>query len=317
VEATVQDFDFDARQEIRLSNDRLIGYLAPSRGGHLYELDVRSIEHNLAAGMNRRSEPYHDRLSVAPVSPAPSSAAEQCQGAEQRSEAECVEHQDYDAWPRRNFVDHFLCPGLSLGEFRAGRGHVGDFSNAVYESRIRESAAWVELCMQSCGRVGAQDLRVKKTVRLESGSGCLFARYEIDGLAEGERVCFAVEFNLSGLTTTSEDAYYYDPMGRQLGSLESVQTLTLADRIGVADEVIGMDVAIDATQRATVWAFPIQTVTQSQRGVEVLSQSCCLVPHWQVVADANGRWQVTLKLSIDTAAAQARQLSTVASERVS
>ena len=43
VEATAADWNFDARQEIRLSNDKLIALLAPASGGHLYELDVRSI----------------------------------------------------------------------------------------------------------------------------------------------------------------------------------------------------------------------------------------------------------------------------------
>src|SRR3989449_8230809 len=31
------DFDFDAHQEIQLASDRLVAYLAPAHGGHLYE----------------------------------------------------------------------------------------------------------------------------------------------------------------------------------------------------------------------------------------------------------------------------------------
>ena len=40
VDATAEDFNFDARQEVRLSNDKLMCLLAPSRGGQLLELDV-------------------------------------------------------------------------------------------------------------------------------------------------------------------------------------------------------------------------------------------------------------------------------------
>src|SRR5207244_11244797 len=37
----VADFNLDARQEVRLENDRLIALVRPARGGHLYELDIR------------------------------------------------------------------------------------------------------------------------------------------------------------------------------------------------------------------------------------------------------------------------------------
>ncbi|MFN9198531.1 MAG: alpha-amylase/4-alpha-glucanotransferase domain-containing protein, partial [Planctomycetaceae bacterium] len=41
------DYNLDGRKEVRLAGDRLAAYFCPSRGGHLYELDVRSIAHNL------------------------------------------------------------------------------------------------------------------------------------------------------------------------------------------------------------------------------------------------------------------------------
>ena len=62
IEATVSDYNFDARQEVRLANDQLICLLAPAAGGHLYELDVRSICHNLLATLARRPEAYHRKV---------------------------------------------------------------------------------------------------------------------------------------------------------------------------------------------------------------------------------------------------------------
>ena len=38
------DFNLDARQEVRLENDRLIAYVRPALGGHIYELDVRHAQ---------------------------------------------------------------------------------------------------------------------------------------------------------------------------------------------------------------------------------------------------------------------------------
>src|SRR5262245_25867925 len=62
VEASVDDYNFDARQEVRLASDRLICLLAPAAGGMLYELDVRSICHNLLATLARRPESYHRKI---------------------------------------------------------------------------------------------------------------------------------------------------------------------------------------------------------------------------------------------------------------
>ena len=41
VSLEVADFNLDARQEVRLENDRLIAFVRPAPGGHVYELDVR------------------------------------------------------------------------------------------------------------------------------------------------------------------------------------------------------------------------------------------------------------------------------------
>jgi len=62
IEASVDDYDFDARQEVRLGNDKLIALLAPAQGGRIYQLDIRSICHNLQATMARRPEAYHRQV---------------------------------------------------------------------------------------------------------------------------------------------------------------------------------------------------------------------------------------------------------------
>ena len=62
IEATADDFNFDARQEVRLTNDKLMALVAPSRGGQMIELDVRRIQHNLLATLARRPEAYHQKV---------------------------------------------------------------------------------------------------------------------------------------------------------------------------------------------------------------------------------------------------------------
>ena len=43
-----------------LKNARLSAFFNPQRGGCLYELDLRTIRHNLLATLSRRPEAYHE-----------------------------------------------------------------------------------------------------------------------------------------------------------------------------------------------------------------------------------------------------------------
>jgi hypothetical protein len=55
---------------------------------------------------------------------------------------------------------------------------------------------------------------------------------------------------------------------------------------------------------AGVWTFPIQSVSQSEGGFELVHQSVVVMPHWIVTPDAAGRWGVTLRLALGRASAR-------------
>ena len=63
----VADFNLDARQEVRLENDRLIAFVRPATGGHVYELDVRDALTNVLATLDRRPEAYHATIAWPPA----------------------------------------------------------------------------------------------------------------------------------------------------------------------------------------------------------------------------------------------------------
>jgi hypothetical protein len=79
-----------------------------------------------------------------------------------------------------------------------------------------------------------------------------------------------------------------------------------AERIGLVDEWRGLDVSLSLSRRGCIRAFPIQTVSQSEGGFELVHQSTVVMPQWPVLADERGRWEVTMKLRLDAARAQAR-----------
>lgn len=313
VDIHADDYNLDARKELRLAGDRLIGYLAPGRGGHLYELDVRSIQVNLLATLNRRSEPYHDRIRQH-AGQANNSGG----GGVDPNGGVCFKQPDldqklqYDHWPRKSLVDHFFQPGLSHDAFIRGQGELGDFTEGVYQSKMRRSSERVEACMWRDGKMGPFAVKLTKTVALSVwAGGTLDIVYTLENLPAGMPIHFGVEFNFAAMPSGASDRYYYGDAGQSLGTLDSCLNTLPGSRFGLVDEWQGVDVALECSQPASFWAQPIQTVSQSESGFELVHQSCSVVPRWQFQAPQDGRWTVRLCLSIDTTVSQARELAEI------
>lgn len=318
VDVAAEDFNLDLRKEIRLSGDRLVAYLSPARGGHLYELDIRATKVNLLSTLNRRPEPYHQKvLDAAGASDDVDDIDFNKHAGVRFKQANLDRMIAYDRWPRKSLVDHFLRPETTPEDFRGGNGGVGDFVLGVYESRLRKGDQRVEAVMSREGRVNGDWIHLTKTVVLDaSSSSRLEVTYELRDLRPGQDYHFGVEFNFAAMAAGASDRYYYDARGEHLGQLESVLSLPSGSRIGLADEWLGLDVALDVNDDAEFWTFPIQTVSQSEGGFESVHQSCVVVPHWRFTADATGRWDVRIQLSVDTSMAHARKLAEVAAARV-
>ena len=311
VDVQAEDFNLDARKEIRLAGDRLIAYLSPGKGGHLYELDVRQIRTNLLATLNRRPEPYHDRVRQHTGLPASDNGGGvDPNGGVRFKQPNLDQKLQYDPWPRKSLVDHFLQPGLTHENFTNGNGEIGDFVEGVYLSKIRRSDERVEATMWRDGKLGPFQVKVTKTISLSSNqAGSLEISYLLEHLPAGLPIHFGIEFNFAAMAACAHDRYYYNDRGLNLGPLETLNSTNPSSRIGLVDEWLGLDVSIDVSEHASFWTQPIQTVSQSESGFELVHQSCSVMPHWEFMAPADGTWKVTLVVSLDTSAAQARELA--------
>jgi alpha-amylase len=317
IDIQAEDFNLDARKELRLAGDKLVAYIAPGRGGHLYELDVRPLKLNLLATLNRRPEPYHDKIRQhAGKASSVSGGGVDPNGGVCFKQPDLDQKLQYDAWPRKSLVDHFFQPGLQFDAFTNGQGELGDFVEGVYQSKLRRSAERVEACLWREGKLGPFQVKLTKTIALNLGDGgTLDIQYALENLPPNLPVHFGVEFNFAAMPAGAADRYFYGEDGHSLGMLQTRIDSPAASRFGLVDEWLGVDVAIDSSVPANFWAFPIQTVSQSESGFELVHQSCSVVPHWQFQTPADGRWSVRLCLSLDTTASQARALAELRSER--
>ena len=76
--------------------------------------------------------------------------------------------------------------------------------------------------------------------------------------------------------------------------------------MSLTDEWLGISVSLSASREGGIWTYPIETVSQSEGGFELVHQSVVVQPHWVLEPDAEGRWSVDLTLSLDTSRAEHR-----------
>jgi alpha-amylase len=108
------------------------------------------------------------------------------------------------------------------------------------------------------------------------------------------------------LPAGADDRYFYDGHGNRLGQLGRQLDLGDVHALHLVDEWLGIDVGLAFQRPTSLWAFPIETVSQSEGGFELVHQSVCVQPHWIVVPDASGRWSMTFQLTASTALAEQR-----------
>jgi alpha-amylase len=305
VELTSADYNFDGRPEVRLASNRLVALAAPSQGGQLYELDVRSICHNLLATLTRREEAYHHKVR----------AGEQAGGGDVASIHDRVvfkqegldKRLQYDSYRRKSLIDHFYPLDATPAAIEAGETpEWGDFVAGAYEARLRRNPGRMQVQLVRDGHVGNADVRITKGVTLEAGEQTLEVAYLLEGLRPGETFHFGVEWNFAGLPTGLDDRFFRDARGKSLGQLGTRLDLHDVDSLALVDQWLCIGVELRIDRPTHVWTFPIETVSQSEAGFELVHQSVVVLPHWYVTAGADGRWSATMTLAIDTTAAERR-----------
>jgi alpha-amylase len=309
-ESEQDDWDYDGHEEICLRNHRLAAFFKPDRGGSLYELDLRVIAHNLLATLSRRPEAYHETIRRHAESGAHDQGAQSIHDRVIFKQAGLERLLQYDPYLRKSLIDHFYEPGQTLEDLIALKEtELGDFVTGAYECKLHRSQTRVEAIFRRAGQAAGASVRIQKTVSLDASADALEISYRLENLPKDRTLQFAAEFNFAGMAAGADDRYFYHDGQARAGQLQSLQKLNNADRIGLVDEWLGLDVSLTLSKPGGIWAFPIQTVSQSEGGFELVHQSTAVLPHWHVQANADGSWEVSIRMNLDVSRAEKRQLT--------
>jgi alpha-amylase len=259
------------------------------------------------ATLSRRPEAYHRRVLLGPggaggsVIDAGSPVKFKQEGLESRL--------NYDQYSRKSLLDHFYDDDVSLEAIARGEAmERGDFLSLPYEAKVRRNPHRIQVQMTRQGNAWGVPLKITKGVTLEAGSSVLEIAYLIEQLPPDRVFHFSVEFDFAGLPAGADDRFFYNGAhDRRLGQLGERLNEPNATEIGLVDEWLGVDVNLSWSRPGGLWTYPIETVSQSEGGFELVHQSVVVQPHWQIQGDADGRWSVTMRLSCDTALAESRR----------
>ncbi|MGI5875519.1 MAG: alpha-amylase/4-alpha-glucanotransferase domain-containing protein [Dethiobacteria bacterium] len=304
LEIKIEDRDYDGYQEIVLNNEFYSLLFSPNKGGSLWELSYRPAAVNLMDTLTRRPEAYHEDLFNAKV--ISENGETKVKTIHERFVAKEDDLQDYllyDTYQRGSLLDHILEKDVNLHEFSRGRFREGNFSHKPYRAVIKNLPDCPKIIFSreaAIGENGSVTLFLQKKVSLKTASRVLSIDYKLKNKGEENAVFrFGIEFNLAFLAGYAPDRYYSIP-GRQLkethlastGEEEGVQELYLCD------EWRRVMVYLRFSNPAHLWRFPIETVSQSEAGLERVYQQSVVFPNWELNLKPQEKYKLRLELTV-------------------
>lgn len=306
VHANTVDFDGDGYDEIIIETDRLNLFFSPHHGGSLFELDVKEKAINLLDTLARREEPYHQTLidlvagrknTGSSISGTKSSLTDE--------EKQLVSFLTYDTYRRVSCIDHFIPVDLTVNDFSTTNyTEMGDFFDHPFQHSISEDKNALVLEFVRNGTVksnaGPIPLRLKKSVHIEGKSTKLKFTYQLENLHHtGVTLRFGSEMAYALLAGNAPDRYYRindeKPQDAKLAGTGSVENVT---RVSLTDEWLGIQIILTSEKPATLWRFPIETVSLSEGGFERIYQASLVFYNWIIKLEPKKPWVVTLEQDI-------------------
>jgi alpha-amylase len=298
VDIEKKDFDYDGIEELIVSGPELGFILAPETGGAMLELDFKPKRFNLFDVLTRRREPYHCNIFELGEGHCATDEVRTIHHITQVKEAGLADLLVYDAYRRASLIDHFFPGGTTLEQFSTAASDVeaGDFVGGHYQIMESEANGAARIVLARDGNVCLSGqtwpVRLGKTVSYIPRSGEI--RYDYSLVNTGTTLLdaiFAVEFNINLLAGQAPDRYYTWPEHTlDNRRLDSRGELTGVKEFGLVDEWQQLSTEFQFHRPATLWRMPLETVSQSEEGMERVYQGSTVMPTWQVKLHPGEPW---------------------------
>lgn len=296
-----RDYDLDGRDEVALANRHLGIWVEPHRGGAVVSLDAKDRRFCLTDVVSRWPEPYHRLVHLAEQAPAIGLAPPH--ELTRIKDPNLKEALILDDRARATGVDRYYGLEVDLSEVRrSGVGDRGDFAAGAFEVlalEVDEGRDYRgQLRLGREGLVGDQRIYEEKSLSLAMEGRTIEFSWTLENRSERPfSARFGSELNLNLLAPDDPARFVLVGLDRyafgSAGVNEECRIFELWDR------VVGLRVGIELARPARLFRYPIETVTQSEDGLERTFQGTCFVPTWPVSLLPGERCQLGLNLTVE------------------
>ena len=304
------DLEGDGREEIIIEGKDLNLYISPAEGGTIFEWDLRDRAYNVLSTVSRKPEAYHSKLASGYQA-----TQESVDGGGIHSIHDGVTIKDrdiadwliYDAMPRSCLVDRFLNGQVVLEDYRRNTFEDrGDFAGQPYSFRIVPGINALQIDLERKGTLlsscGPCSLTLEKCIALSHNDGSLYISYKfINTCDTAIDALFACEWNINLLGGGHNEAAYYRIEDRDIedAHLDSSGEITDTSQLILGNRRLGFELELELDRQLTVWRYPVESVSNSEAGLEKVYQCSCVVILLPLIIEAGQaaylsyNWRVT------------------------
>ncbi len=299
------DLDADGNNEIVLNTDQQVLIVKPSYGGALVEWDWRDRTINLLNTMARHREGHHERLREAAekgrlIHPGENEIPDGV-----RVKEPGVHRLLFYDWHRRAaFLDHFLDPETTPEEFYQARyRELGSFVDQNYQAHVEKADHMVRAILTHNGAVWVGELlvpvRIEKTIGVRAGRSEIAASYQVTSTDDASvSVRFGVELNWGVDGGDSPHSYLVVDGERSALSEFAGHDRVSSFTVGSTLPNTAGEVTLHLTRPASLWRFPLESVSNSEAGYERVYQGTCTLLWWDALMEPGRPWEAKLTISL-------------------
>jgi hypothetical protein len=289
LEARREDLDYDGQPEVLVQTADLSLCFHPHLGGMLSEWDARRHDWNLLNVLSRRREAYHESLLAGEGAAAglrqptgdETGAVHSIHDEPTLKEEGLANLLAFDPHRRGGLQEQLLPPDASLADYAASAfAWTQDFLLGPWEASMDQREEQVAVRLERRGHLAVGDqrfpLRLEKTVTVPRQGQQVMAHYRVEN--EGPEVSFvlASEWSLNPIQAPDGDdriqTLRLKGGERPLTESGEAKNIRRAAVIGSA----GVALAAELAQPCTLWHFPVESVSNSEGGLERVHQGACL-----------------------------------------
>jgi hypothetical protein len=287
LECQKTDFDGDGDEELLLDGNVFSVYLSPVEGGSIFEWDIRRHNYNLLSTLARRPEAYH-RILIEQTSEKQTeeqSAISSIHDLIKIKDEDSLHYLVYDRYPRSSLIDHFFTSDMKLEEFaKQSYNELGDFAGEPYEFSVEQKGDEIKILLRRSGNLTMKQqilpFEVEKEIRLIAGEEKMDISYRLKNMSDSSiQAVFGSEWNINLLGGGHNEQAYYKVPGFALDDyhLDSQGGLTDIKKIALGNRGLGVELELMIEPKVSLWRFPVDSVSNSEGGVERIYQESCMV----------------------------------------